>query len=125
MTNESTAATVVASPLEIPLREGELDLIPVVAESMRNAGLGMQVDEVFFSAEVIELGQGKTTEAQRFYLNRFWTQQLSGLQNRTGECTVDTRFCLLDKGDPKNWLNLFKEVILPVAMKHQLPVRLN
>lgn len=56
-------------------------------------------------------------EVKRFLVNRAW---------RTILGTVPTtapaeRFCLIDQGDEKVWLQLFKESIIPVVVEFDLP----
>lgn len=121
----NAGASAPASQLEVPLREGEFDLITASVQAMRESGLAAEVEEAFLKDELVVLGQGKCHEAQRFFLNRYWTKQLGGLQNRTNESTIDTRFFLIDKGRPEQWFGLFRDNILPVAMQHKLPVALH
>lgn len=118
---QAASAAIPSSPLEMPLQAGDIDLIGAVANSLRMAGLALHVEGAFLTHEVIQEGRGKSSDAQRFFLNRYWTQELSSLQNRTGISTADQRYCLVNKGDPRTWLKLFDEMILPTAMQHKLP----
>ncbi len=121
---EAQATAQPESILDMPLADGQLDLIPEVTRIMREAGLGHEVTAAFESNDLIAEGRGKCLDAQRFYLNRFWHQQLGGHQNRTGDNTIDYRFCLLDKGTGESWIKHFSEMIIPFAIEKRLPAAL-
>lgn len=54
---------------------------------------------------------------RRFLVNRHW-RPILGMVN---EDTTNARYCLMDEGPMYTWLLLFKESVLPVIIKHQLP----
>jgi hypothetical protein len=97
-------------------------LIEAVEKVLRDGGLGRGVEEVYLKSSAIEAARAEPLEKQRAALNTFWMQQLQSCQVRTGENTMDARFCLVDSGAPEIWLKLFKSEVLPVAIRHKLPI---
>ena len=100
-----------------PRPEGQIDMVAAVREALIGAGLAQCVQECFDNDKTIIDASPVCENAQRFLLNKFWMHQLLALE-------VDTqreRFVLLDTGDAKHWIHLFKEVILPTAIVHRLP----
>lgn len=99
---------------------GELDLISEVRNILCAAGLNKEVERSYDTNQYIIDGANLTTEAQRFLLNRFWNIQLIAL----GVNSVEQRFCLIDSGEYKDWIKLFKESIVPYAVSNRLPMLL-
>ncbi len=54
---------------------------------------------------------------KRFLVNRVWRLTLGMLE----EDTINARYCLVDQGSIFDWLSLFKQMVVPIAIKHQLP----
>jgi hypothetical protein len=55
---------------------------------------------------------------QRFLINRAFHMILGGV---TTENTMDTRFCLVDTGDIKDWILLFRTGVAPTLVRLNLP----
>ena len=109
------------NPFTTPQRDKELMLIESVRTLLNEAGLKQKVDANFINHPTILDGVGLCYEAQRFVLNRFWHIQLQALQNKTNKSTIDERYCLVENGEPEQWLSLFEEKILPIAIQYNLP----
>lgn len=56
-------------------------------------------------------------DVRRFLVNRQW-HQILGLVD---EDTTKARYCLVDKGPLNVWLVLFKQTVVPLAVRLQLP----
>jgi hypothetical protein len=56
-------------------------------------------------------------KARRFLVNRHW-RPIIGMVN---EDTTIARYCIMDEGPMYTWLLLFKESVLPIIIKHNLP----
>lgn len=50
-------------------------------------------------------------------LNRYWRTELSSLHSST----VSERTCLINDIEPRDWLRHFKELVLPLIIKSDLP----
>lgn len=96
----------------------ELDLIGEVRKVLNDNGLGNQVKEVFDNDPRIIEAKDKVPEVQRHLLNKFWLPQLLN----SSAPSQEERFCLIPNGEPKEWLHLFKEKIVPFVIEQQLPV---
>jgi hypothetical protein len=61
-------------------------------------------------------------EERRYHVNNQW-QTILGLVTleRGMEDTTKARFCLVPRGPLNVWLVLFKQTVLPVAIRWQLP----
>jgi hypothetical protein len=57
-------------------------------------------------------------DIRRFLVNRQWRQILGVVQE---EDTTRARYCLVDRGPLNVWLVLFKQSVMPVAIRYQLP----
>ena len=97
--------------------EGELDLIAVVREDMESAGLGDQLAEHYDNNQWIMDGKNKIAEVQRYLLNRYLNFQLQ----QCPVSSIDARYSLLKKGKIENWLQLFRDNVLPFMVEHRLP----
>ena len=58
-----------------------------------------------------------TQTVKRFLVNRYWRPVLGMVE----EDTSVARYCLMDEGPMYTWLLLFKETVIPVIVKHNLP----
>lgn len=101
----------------MPKPEGELDLITVVREDFVNAGLGDQLAEHYDNNPWIVDGKNKIAEVQRYLLNRYLNFQLQ----QCPVSSIDARYSLLKKGKIENWLQLFRDNVLPFMVEHRLP----
>lgn len=108
-------------PFSTVLREGELDMITELERILIENGLAQEVKEYYNTNAAIQDGVGLCYEGQRHLLNQFWLLQLLNLQNLHGISTMDDRYCLITNGTPEQWINLFKNQILPTAIKYRLP----
>ena len=99
-------------------QEGELDLINEVRVALQACGLHQELLTSYETNNYIQLASDKIPEVQRHYLNRFWTIQLLNAKDSSHE----ERFCLIPDGKPDDWLRLFKQRIVPFAIKHRLPI---
>ncbi len=61
--------------------------------------------------------QDETTEIRE--LNRFWRNELAALHTST----ISARTCLVDDIAPTDWLRHFRQLVLPIIVSHDLPVR--
>ena len=55
---------------------------------------------------------------RRFLVNRHWRPIVGMVE---GEDTTMARYCMMDEGPMYTWLLLFKESVVPLIVKHQLP----
>lgn len=111
-------------PFKTPAREGELNLIASVEKSLNESGLNQQVNEVFVKTDTYCIGKPLCFEAQRFLLNRFFNTQLHHIANTKEIDTREERYCLLDEGNPTDWMKSFQNKILPALITHQYPVNI-
>lgn len=56
--------------------------------------------------------------AKRFLVNRYWRPVLGTID--TEDSSV-ARYCIMDDGPMYTWLLLFKESVVPLIVKHDLP----
>ncbi len=62
--------------------------------------------------------QTRGPEERRYHVNNQW-RQIIGLVEH--EDTTRARYCLVDKGPLDVWLVLFKQSVLPVVLRNNLP----
>ena len=101
-----------------PKPDNDLDLISSVRSIMLNSGLGQKIDAYDNDRFIVE-ASGKTSDVQRFLLNRYWNQQLMASEKQT----IEERFCLIPNGTIDDWLRLFQAKVLPFVVENNLPVR--
>ena len=100
-----------------PRAEGEPDLVSEVREAIMTSGCGLLIAEAFDNDRRIVDARPLGSEAQRFLLNRYFYCQITA-------CNVpsmEERFCLVETGQVKDWLRLFKQKIIPFMIANQLP----
>lgn len=56
-------------------------------------------------------------KSRRFLVNRHWRPIIGMVE----EDTSVARYCMMDEGPMYTWLLLFKESVVPVILKHNLP----
>lgn len=100
---------------------GGVDLINEVRDILIGEGLGRQVETYFDTNELILQSVGKDSVVQRFNLNRYWTLQILASNDPR---TSDVRYHLIHSGNPSDWLDLFKEGVVPFIVHHHLPKQL-
>jgi hypothetical protein len=100
-----------------PRTEGETDLIAEVRELIMTSGCGLNIVEAFDNDYCILDAKPLGPEAQRFLLNRYLYRQITAC----GAPSMEERFCLVESGQIRDWLRLFKQKILPFMMVNQLP----
>lgn len=100
-----------------PRQDGELDLIEEVRSAMVAIGLGHNTATAYDTDPKIQTARMRNCNVQRFVLNQFWTLQLYSLPQNTEEL----RRLLFPEGDILQWLQTFKEQVLPFAAKNNLP----
>lgn len=107
-----------AESFKQPRQAGETDLVTECREMLINSGLIREVQAVFdthpYICEALPLG----LNAQRYLLNKFWQVQLMSLSCDTQK----ERFCLIDRGEAKDWIKCFREGVLPKICEYSLPV---
>lgn len=103
-----------------PRQEGEIDLVTACRNLLVESGLLANVEQYFDTNKYIRDAAPLGPIAQRFLLNRFWFTQLSSLEQDVQK----ERFCLIDSGDPEDWLRCFKDGILATVRANQLPTSL-
>lgn len=95
--------------------EDDFDLISEVRNILSSTGISV---EKYNNNNMINLAKDKKTEVQRHYLNRYWSSQLA---NVSCSDTLTARCSLVPNGPIDNWINLFKENVLPICQKYNLP----
>lgn len=110
-----------AVPTAAELIQAEDNLLEYVRSIMIDAGLKQRVLEVYDNNQYIKDAQGTPASMQRFLLNRFWMLQVLSVDAPSH----DVRFSLIDTGSFRDWKRLFKDVVLPFAVQHNLPRCLN
>lgn len=98
--------------------DGDIDLIDTVRQSLLMSGLGHQVTVAYNQNRFILEAEGKSSDVQRFLLNRYWNMQLA----MAAKPSIEERYCLIPDGTIQDWLTLFKEKVLPFLITHQLPI---
>ena len=98
----------------------DIDLVAMVRGALEEKGLIPEVAQYFNPHHYIVCAEGKNSEVQRYYLNMYWTLQLIASKK---ECTAE-RMCLVNKGEPVDWIVLFKTKILPFIIENNLPRQL-
>ena len=110
-----------AVPTAAELIQAEDNLLEYVRSIRIDAGLKQRVLEVYDNNQYIKDAQGTPANMQRFLLNRFWMLQVLSVDAPSH----DVRFSLIDTGSFRDWKRLFKDVVLPFAVQHNLPRCLN
>lgn len=110
-----------AVPTAAELIQAEDNLLEYVRSIMIDAGLKQRILEAYDNNQYIKDAQGTPANMQRFLLNRFWMLQVLSVDAPSH----DVRFSLIDTGSFRDWKRLFKDVVLPFAVQHNLPRCLN
>jgi hypothetical protein len=58
----------------------------------------------------------------RFLINSYWREALGNCTVATGVDTFKQRYVLVDDGDEAQWLQLFKDSVIPCLLANNLPV---
>lgn len=99
----------------------EINLIIEVKNLLYSSGLKINCDNNFLKNPIIENAIDYGALYQREYLNKFWLYQLV----QFGSESINQRFCLVDSGTPQEWLQLFRESILPFVIEKNLPLKIH
>lgn len=102
-----------------PKPEGDIDLILEVRNLFLKEGLQSEIEQFYDIHPWIREAQGKQSEVQRYFLNRYLNKQLLCHPN-----SINERYCLIPNGSVKDWLELFTSKVLPFMVKNKLPVRI-
>ena len=97
----------------------ELNLVNEVHNLLCVSGLVKESEENFISRPSIESVKDSNFIIQINALNTFWRIQLS----RYGAESQQARYCLVDDAEPKQWLKLFKDAVLPFIISKNLPTK--
>lgn len=116
-----TSEQLIQEPTTAELLAGEENLIQFTRNIMIDAGLKQRVLEAFDDNQYIRDAKGTPAAMQRFLLNRFWMLQALSVEAPSH----DVRFSLIETGSFQDWKRLFKDVVLPFAIQHDLPRRLS
>lgn len=111
---------VIASGIEILSRlrvETDINMVAKVRELLYGAGLAKQASEHYDSNLSIQKAETLCPEAQRFFLNQYWYDQLSLFPQET----IEHRFYLINTGLFEHWLFGFETKILPFLISKSLP----
>lgn len=100
-----------------PKPPGDIDLIAEVRNCMLSAGLGQRI-AAFDNNRFIKEAINKDSSVQRYLLNRYWTNQLL----HSPRVSIEQRYCLIPDGKVEDWLELFKNSILPFIVSNDLPI---
>lgn len=103
-----------------PKPAGDIDLIAEVRRTIMEAGLGLNIVAAYDNHRHIVEAQGKTSDIQRFLLNRYFNLQLSDCPN-----SRDARYSLIPNGTVSDWLRLFQTMVIPFMISNQLPRVIN
>jgi hypothetical protein len=100
--------------------QNDIDLVVTIGDLLIESGIKTERVQDYYDAPLIMDAGNKRPVVQRFLLNRYWTTQLLSLDINT----VDIRFSLFNDGTIDDWLNVFKEITLPVILKNNLPIKI-
>lgn len=98
--------------------DGDLDLVLLVRTLLERSGLQLKLeayDNDRFIVEAID----KSSDVQRFLLNRYWSQQLM----YCSVTSIEERYCLIPNGTNQDWLSLFESKVLPFVVENDLPIK--
>lgn len=98
--------------------EGDIDLVAEVRNILMSNGLGQRLPTCYDNNVFIVEAVGKSSNVQRFLINRYWNQQLM-LSNKPA---TEERYCLIPNGRVEDWISLFKDKIMPFILENDLPV---
>lgn len=98
-------------------QDGDINLVDLVREILRESGLGMAIPEAYDGNTHIQQAINKNMEAQRYLLNRYWNLQLLSCS----DISFEERYCLIPNGKIEDWVRLFKAKIIPFCIKNNLP----
>ena len=96
---------------------GSLDMIAEVRRILQHNTLANQARSYYDTHRYIIDAEGKAPEIQRHYLNLYWGLQLVNADDNS----IEERYCLVPNGNPKDWLVLFEQKIVPFLIKNNLP----
>lgn len=105
--------------MKIPVNE--INLVNEVNQLLIESGLVKEAQENFISKPSIVSIKDCDFMIQMDVLNTFWRIQLS----RFGAESQNARYCLVDRAEPKQWLKLFKDAVLPFIISKNLPTNTN
>ena len=100
-----------------PRLPGELNLIQSVRELLISKGLIPEVEAAYNTHSYIRNAEDLNSSAQRYYLNLYWNLQLM----TSGKECVNERICLVNRGNPQDWLTLFTGTVLRFIIENNLP----
>lgn len=93
-----------------------LDPVEEVSRLLNEAGHeNPEAWKEYLHADALQMST--PVEVKRFLVNRAWRTILGTVPSGAPA----ERYCLIDKGDEKVWLQLFKESIIPAAIEFKLP----
>jgi hypothetical protein len=95
----------------------DIDLISEVRNLLISVGLIYKISN-YDNHKFIVSAVDKASEVQRYYLNRYWSEQLM----QCSASTTDVRYYLIPDGEISYWLELFKDKILPYVLENNLPI---
>jgi hypothetical protein len=95
----------------------DIDLVLEVRNILLSVGLANKISN-FDNHRFVVDAKGKTSEIQRYYLNRYWNEQLI----QCSSSTTDIRYYLIPDGEISYWLELFKDKIIPCVLDNNLPI---
>ena len=101
-----------------PKSEQDIDLLQEVRQLMIASGLGLKIPEAFNTNRFIIEAEAKPSDIQRFLLNRYWNQQLMS----SPKMSIEERYCLIPDGNIQDWLQLFRDKVLPFVLENDLPI---
>ena len=99
---------------------GELNLIQSVRDLLISKGLKPEVETAYNTHSYIQSAEKLNCIAQRYYLNLYWNLQLM----QSGKECTNERICLVNRGNPADWLTLFTGKVLPFIIENNLPRQL-
>lgn len=96
---------------------GDADLVQEIRQILVESGLGLLAQANYDTHRFIQEASVKRPEIQRFLINKFWHLQLPSVDANS----IEERFHLIDNGEDRDWLNMFRIKVVPFLVTHQLP----
>ncbi len=101
--------------------DGDFDFISEIINIFNAGGFSPQAIDAFRNNKIVIDASVMVPEAQRHLMNRYFRSQM--LSVRTAD-SINARGCLIDGGEYKDWIALFKDHIVPFLLQNSLPTKL-
>jgi len=101
-----------------PREQGDTDLVSEVRNILKEVGLHEKLS-AYDGHRYIKEAINKSSNIQRYHLNRYWSLQLM----MSDKQSIEERYCLIPNGSNNEWLKLFKTKVLPFILENNLPIK--